>query len=263
MNLRSLNETTTLLSGALSIQICPFLRTVLLLFFIGGQVHAQDGPPCSLNLADLAQAPEFLGFRLGMSREQVRVRVPQMIFGKTNELGVSKTTINPHFDPRIDQSTFEGVRSVSLDLLDDRLTSVWIGYDSSFKVSSIDEFIKRISQSLHLPDAWKPWRSRGKQMNCANFQLTVTMVADGPSFRILDLDAEDLLAARRETKAEQDTTAVDANEEAAAIVGDKRNMLYYPARCQVIARIADVDRVIFKSPEEADKAGFKAAKNCE
>jgi hypothetical protein len=253
---------TALQTGALPIQLCCFLRTGLLLLLIGGQLHAQDGA-CSLHLADLAQAPEFLGFKLGMTREQVKVRVPQVVFGKTNELGVSKTTINPYFDPRIDQSTFEGVRSVSLDFLDDRLTSLWIGYDSSFKVNSVDEFIKRISQSLRLPDAWKPWRSRGQQMNCANFQLTVTMVADGPSFRILDLGAEDLLAARRETKAEQEATAADSNEEATVLVGDKRNKVYYPAGCQLAARIADVDRVTFKSPEEADKAGFKAARNCD
>jgi hypothetical protein len=262
MIFRSFIEMMALQARALPIQLCRFSRTILLLLLLSGQLHAQDGT-CSLNLANLSRAPEFLGFHLGMTREQVKVRVPQVVFGKTNELGVSKTTINPHFDPRIDQSTFDGVRSVSLDFLDDRLTSLWIGYDSSFKDNSVEEFVKRISQSLSLPEAWKPWRSRGRQMNCADFQLTVTMVADGPSFRIVDLGAEDLLAARRETRAELEATAAESNETTGAIVADKRSKVYYPAGCQLIPRIADVDRVIFKSTEEADKAGFKAAKDCD
>lgn len=255
-------EMTALPSGALTILLSRFSGPILLILLVSVQLHAQDGP-CSLNLANLPQAPEFLGFKLGMTKEQVKVRVPQVVFGKKDEVGLSKTTINPHFDPRIEQSTFEGVRSVSLDFLDDRLTSLWIGYDSSFKDNSVDEFIKRISQSLSLPNSWRPWRSRGQQLNCANFQLTVTMVAGGPSFRIVDMGAEDLLAARRETKAESESEAAETSVEVGAIVADKRNKVYYAAGCQLAAKISDVDRVIFKSPEEADKAGFKAAKDCE
>ena len=55
-------------------------------------------------------------------------------FGGTDPFGVSKTTINPYFDPNIDKTKFEGVRSISLDLLDERLTSLWIGFDETFKV---------------------------------------------------------------------------------------------------------------------------------
>jgi hypothetical protein len=231
------------------------------MLFVSGSLYAQTGK-CSLTLANIPQASELVGFQLGMTKAQVKTRVPQVVFGPMNELGVSKTTINPHFDPRIDQSGFAGVRTVSLVFLDDRLTSLWIGYDSSLNVNSVQEFVKKISQSLRLTDAWKTRRSRGKQLNSADFQLSVTMVADGPSFRILDLTAEDSVAARRETKAEQDVTAAESTEETAEVVADKRNKIYYPAGCQPAPTIAYSDRVIFKTAEEADKAGFKAAKTC-
>jgi hypothetical protein len=177
------------------------LQISLLMLFANVAVMAQAAP-CSLTLASLPPAPELFGLQLGMTKAQVKARIPQVVFGRTDALGVSKTTINPHFDPSIDQSTFTGVRSISLDFLDDKLTSLWIGYDSAFKVNTVEEFVNRVSQSLRLPDAWKAWRSRGKLMNCADFQLTATMVSDGPSFRILDLNAEEVVSNRRKAQAE-------------------------------------------------------------
>src|SRR5215217_8850374 len=123
---------------------------------------AQAAPAqCTKKAAELPAAPELSGFRLGMTKEQVKARVPQTVFGRTDPFGVSKTTINPYFDPTIDKSKFEGVRSISLDLLDERLTSIWIGFDETYKVHTVDEFVKRISQSLQVPDKWSSWRSTG------------------------------------------------------------------------------------------------------
>ena len=84
---------------------------------------------CTQKLSDLPPVPEFFGFHLGMTKEQIKAHVPQASFGKTDAFGVSKTTINPSYDPKIDKSKFEGVRSISLDILDNHLTSIWIGYD--------------------------------------------------------------------------------------------------------------------------------------
>ncbi|HVQ38376.1 MAG TPA: hypothetical protein VMS31_12630 [Pyrinomonadaceae bacterium] len=151
-----------------------------------------------MKLAQLPDAPELFGFRLGMTTEQVKARVPQVQFGKTTDFGVLQTSVNPDFDPKIDKTSFVGVRTVSLDFLDDGLTSLWFGYDSSFRWKTVDEFVAGISRSLQLPKAWTPWKSKGQQLRCADFQMTVTFVAEGPSFRILDLNAQEILTARRE-----------------------------------------------------------------
>ncbi|PWT83370.1 MAG: hypothetical protein C5B44_00740 [Acidobacteria bacterium] len=242
---------------------CPTrLFSILLLFVLSGLAQGQQAQ-CSLKLSELPAAPELVGFHLGMTKEQVKLKVPQVRFGKADDFGVSKTTINPFFDPRIDTSSFEGIRSISLDFLDDRLTSLWIGYDSSFKVPNVEEFTKRISQSLHLPNGWTPWRSRGQQMQCADFQLIVTMVADGPSFRMVDSKAEGVVAERREAKEEQDSASAETSEAAVEIVGDKRNGVYYTPGCHPNMEIPAADRLVFKSVDEANKAGLKPAKNCQ
>jgi hypothetical protein len=219
-------------------------------------------------MATLPAAPELLGLRLGMSRDQIKAVVPQTLFGRTDHFGVAKTTINPHFDPKIDQTKYQGVRSISLDLLDDRLTSLWIGYDETFQVKTIDEFVKVLSKSLQLDGNWSSWRSRGQQMRCADFQLIVSTLAGGPSLRLLDFAAEETIATRRQAKEEQDVAAEAAagggenGAPAPEIIGDKQTKTYYSNGCQPAKEIAETNKAVFKTAEEAEKAGFKLAKNC-
>lgn len=221
---------------------------------------------CTQKISDLPAAPELLGFRLGMTKDQVKALVPQTKFGRTDEFGVTKTTINPFFDPTIDKMKFASVRSVSLDFLDEQLTSIWIGYDETYRVQVIEEFTSAVSKSFKLPNAWSPSKGRGQQMRCAGFQLTVTTVAGGPSFRLLDLSADDTIAERRAAKEERDAAAEATTEggstEDATVAADKKTKTYFPNGCQAAKTISGDNLVVFKTAEEAEKAGFKIAKRC-
>jgi len=241
------------------------LRTItfsLLVFLLAQSASAQ----CTKKLSELPAAPELLGFRLGMTKDEIKSRVPQTVFGKADHFGVTKTTINPYFDPKIDKTKFESVRSVSLDLVDDRLTSLWIGFDETFKAHTAEEFVKLISPSLGVDANWSTWKSRGLQLRCTDFQMIVTTVAGGPSFRLLDIAAEDLIAERRQAKETQDalaeSNASGENTEAAEIIADKDSKTYYPDGCSPSKEIAEKHKVVFKTAADAEKAGFKAAKNC-
>src|SRR5687768_13662368 len=122
---------------------CGYIFLILLL------AHSASAQ-CTKKVAELPAAPELLGFQLGMTKDQIKARVPQTVFGRTDPFGVSKTTINPYFDPTIDKTKFAGVRSISLDLLDERLTSLWIDYDGEYKMKNTDDFVKLNSQTLWL-----------------------------------------------------------------------------------------------------------------
>jgi hypothetical protein len=222
-------------------------------------VHGQ----CTQKLADLPAATELLGFRLGMTKDEIKKMVPQTIFRKNDDFGVTKTTINPHFNATIDTTKFEGVRSVSLDFLDDRLFSLWIGFDETYKVHALDEFAKVISQALKIPEAWSAWRSGGKQMRCVDFQVTLQTVARGPSVRILDVLADDTIAARRQAKEERDAELSAAAENGnTEITGDRKTKTYYPNGCEAAKEVTAENRVVFRSVEDAEKAGFKVSKRC-
>jgi hypothetical protein len=243
-----------------SIQPIVLVLAFLLFSATSGLTQAQ----CTKRLSELPAAPELLGFRLGMSKEDVKVRVPQTAFGRADDFGVAKTTINPYFDPRIDKTKLEGVRTISLDLLDDRVTSIWIGFDETFKVQSVGDFVKLISQSLQVPEQWSSWKSRGQQLRCGDFQLIVTIVARGPSLRILDVAAEDTIAARRQAQEERESAleAESAEAETTEVIGDKHAKVYYSDGCQGAKEIKEANRITFKSAGEAEQAGFKLAKNC-
>lgn len=239
------------------------LRVVYLVLLFGAAAVTLKAQPCAQKLADLPEAPEFLGFRLGMTKEEIKARVPQTVFGRTDDFGVSKTTINPYFDPRIDKTKFESVRSISLDLLDERLVSLWIGYDETFKVQAVEDFVKLVSESLKVPTNWTTWKGRGQQLRCADFQLQVTTVARGPSIRILNIPAEDLIATRRREKEERDSLAQETKEDEEEVIADKQTKFYFPTTCQVPRVISETNKITFKTAEEAEKAGFKLAKGCQ
>ena len=232
----------------------------LLILLSASCVFAQEHK-CSMKLSELPDAPELFGFRLGMTRAQLKLRVPQVAFGKEDDFGVSKTSISPDFDPQIAKVGLVGVRTVSFDFLDGRLTSLWFGYDGSFKWKTVPDFVNGISQSLHLPDAWKPWKVRGQQLSCADFQMTVSIVAEGPSFHIIDETAAGMVAARREAKEAEDTAPEET--ESKEIIADTRVRVYYPGGCTASQEINVKDRLVFKTKEEAEKAGYKPARECQ
>ena len=210
-------------------------------------------PTCVLKIDQLADSAELRGFHLGMTYDQVKARVPQVQFGNADQFGVAKTSINPYFDPRIDKAGFADVRTISLDFLDGRLVTLWIGFESTFKWKSLDEFVAGMSKSLNLPAAWSPKRG-GRQISCAGFSVFASLIADGPDIRLTDETAQETIATRREE-------AAQAAE--ALVIGDQRTKLYYPAGCAGLESIAEPDRVRFKDKDEAEKAGFKLAKDCQ
>ncbi len=235
------------------------LASVLVVLITTGAA-AQD--QCKIKISDLTQSAELRDFRLGMTMDQVKARVPQVVFGPTDQLGTSKTTINPYFDPNIDKSGFADIRSISLDFFDGRLVSLWIGYEPTFKWQSVEDFVTGISTALSLPAAWSSWKGRGQQLRCVDFEMTVSIIARGPSFRIFDLTAEEALTVRRNI-AEEARAAVEENDEdSEEITGDKQNKIYYLSGCQPTKEISEANRVVFESADAAEKAGYKRAKNC-
>lgn len=238
-----------------------YILALVFLVLPVGNVIAQDRQ-CRVKLSELPQAAELSGFRMGMTMDQVKARLPQVVFGRTDDLGTSKTTINPYFDARIDKAGFVDVRTVSLDFLDGRVTSLWIGYEPTFTWTTVADFVKGISRSLSLPDPWSPWKSQGQQLKCADFQVTVSIVARGPSFRILDLTADATLTARRIAQEEEKEALAENSEEEAEILGDKQSKIYYPADCEMAKEISLSNRTSFKTALDAEKAGFKPGKEC-
>lgn len=207
----------------------------------------------------MPDSTELFGLHLGMTLAQVKTRIPQIEFGPVDEFGVSKTTFNPSFHPAADHAAFAGVRSISLDFLDERLISLWLGYESSFKWQTVPDFVTGISQSLHLPNAWQQWKVRGNRIRCADFQATVSLLAGGASFHLTDETAQQTIAARREAREQE---AEDAAENGRGIMADKQRKVYYSNSCVPPSDLKEKEVIFFKTSEEAEQSGYKQATNC-
>ena len=208
---------------------------------------------CTTKIDQLPAAAELRGFHLGMTYEEVKARVPQIQFGAADQFGVAKTSINPGYDRSFDQASFADVRTISLDFLDARLVDLWIGYEGTFKWQSLDEFVNGISKALNLTAAW-PVKRGGRHLTCDGFSVSASLVAGSPGIRITDEPAQETIATRREEAA----AAAEA-----LVVGDLRNKTYYPSDCDGRDAIPAPSRVTFKDKDEAEKAGYKLAKDCE
>lgn len=175
---------------------------ILLLLIANAFAQAQGEATCTLTPQQLAQAAELKGLWPGMTAEQVKLVVPSIVLGRKDALGLSKTSFSPDFNPKINKASWAGIRTVSLDFLDERLFSIWIGYNEAYRLKSADEVVKAITQSLKLTGAWEA-KGRGQQLTCGDFQLVVTVVAGSPALRITDESVRATWEKRRTDKEEQ------------------------------------------------------------
>jgi hypothetical protein len=216
---------------------------------------AQPGT-CTLKIDQLPESAELRGFRVGMTFDQAKAHVPQITRARRDEFGVAKISINPFYDPSFDKTLFADVRTISLDFLDDRLVSLWIGYESSFKWQTLDDYVAGMSKSFTLPAAWSIKRG-GRQLNCDGFTVFASVIAGSPSIRISEDAAQETIAARREE------AAAAAEAAAAMVIGDQGTKLYYSSDCSALAGVKEATRIKFKDKDEAEKAGYKLAKDCQ
>ncbi len=229
---------------------------VLLLVITTVTIASAQQSNCSAKIDQLPDAPELRGFHLGMTYDQVKARVPPIQFGRPDQFGVAKTSINPSFGPQFDKASFADVRTISLDFLDGKLVTLWIGYESTFKWQKLDEFVNGMSKSLNLPAAWPPKRG-GQQLTCDGFSVLASVIAGSPGIRLTNEAAQETIANRREEAA----AAAEAAE--AAVIGDQRTKLYYLSDCSAREKVPEANRVTFKDKDEAEKAGYKPAKVCQ
>jgi len=228
------------------------LLSLLVAMFCTCVVANAQSTSCPLKPDQLANAPELFGVRLGMTPPEVKTLLPLVQFGRPDPFGVMKTSFNPHFDSRVDKTAFPDVRTISLEFLDGKLVTLWIGYEATFKWPKLDQFVANFRKSLSVPADW-PVKRNGRELSCDGFSLFASIIGGGPGIRITDDTAQDLIAARVEA-------ALDAEEK--EVIGDIRTRSYYTADCAARDQVPQASRAVFKNKDEAEKAGYTLSKDC-
>ena len=175
------------------------LAFILIFLFACASVISAQEAKCSLKLADLPSISELRGFHIGMTIDQVKARFPNIRLRPADEFGFTALNIFPDYETGIDKAAFAGVRSISLEFVDGRVSSVWIGYDKTFKWQTLEEFEAGMTAALKLPNAWRT-KFRTRLLGCADFTVAVIPVGESPSIKINDEAARELLEKRKAAK---------------------------------------------------------------
>jgi len=131
-----------------------------------------------------AQDRGINGLKLGMTLEQVLALFPGSkddeevranLADSNNQLGLSNLIIRP--EKFTSKAEFEGISQISLTLLDNRVSTLYVGYDAP-QAGHLDEFVSKFAKGRKLPPA-KSWATRVglddklKTMKCKDFEIKV------------------------------------------------------------------------------------------
>lgn len=122
---------------------------------------------------ELTQAPELRGFKLGMTLDQIKSKYPSVAIPAANEFGLTKITLSPSMMNTTQHPELSDTKSITLEAVDGRLSSIKVKYTNAQKWTSVDEFLRRISESFNLDGDWEKSKS-SKEMKwlwCNGFHL--------------------------------------------------------------------------------------------
>lgn len=163
-----------------------------------------------------AQSPEIRGVRLGMTTEQLlssftdeynRNRINEAISWskRPNSYGFGRFDLRPApGDPR-----FAGVSYMTLEIVDERVTSFHIGY-SGPEWNSVGQFVARLSEALRLPTAsWDPPVDSQQSLKCNGFEVDAYVSRQNFQnwVRVQDTSVSRVVSERRQTAKEKERQA--------------------------------------------------------
>lgn len=185
---------------------------VAVLVAAAGLAHAsaQQAATCTLKVS---QAPQLRGLRLGMTTSELVARYPRMTPPRANDLGQAKLSFDGLKD--FDAVAFEGVNSVLVNFIDDRLVEFAVHYEGK-PWDDMDQFLAQFRESLKLPAGWAgEGQGQGhnvRSLSCDGFRIETG--PDGwaahwlmPWVRVWQPGAEDVVERRAAEKRERQRRA--------------------------------------------------------
>jgi hypothetical protein len=177
-------------------------------------VETNDKPPVPVRATWLTMAEErgINGLRLGMTTEQVLALFPGSkvdeevrvsLSRPVSPLGVSGFRIVP--ENYSSRAKFEGITQIIFTLLDNRVSALYVGYDSTTTWGHVDDFVTKFSRGRKLPPAesWETYVGMDdqlKSMKCKDYEISVFAGGANVSVnyvQMIDLTARKKLKERR------------------------------------------------------------------
>ena len=177
-----------------------------------GQTPSGPAAKCGLTRA---QAPEIRGIRLGITSQQLLAMFPDDAnHQRINEAIKQSKRADQYgfgrFDLRSDIETrdprFAGVNYISIEMVDERVTTLTIAYAGP-EWNTVGQFVAKLSEALHLPLAsWDPGTESSQSLKCDGFMVNAYLGQEN-TVRVLDTSARGVVANRRQMVKEKERQA--------------------------------------------------------
>ncbi len=179
---------------------------------VSAETNQKPPVPVRATWLSMAEDRGINGLKLGMTTEQVLALFPGSrvdeevrlsLSRPPSPLGVSGFTIRP--EKYSSKAKFEGISQVMFTLLDNRVSTLYVGYDDSTTWGHVDEFVTKFSRGRKMPPAenWEPYvgmDTQLKTMRCRDYEITVFAGGSNASVnyvQLVDLTARQKLKERR------------------------------------------------------------------
>jgi hypothetical protein len=168
----------------------------------------QDKAKCTLTLASI---PAVNGLKPRMTTDEVLALFPgskedgevrALLSRPASQFGGSELLIRP--DKYESKEKFAGIKQISFDLLDGRVSNLTVGYNGP-EYSHVDKFVTKFVEGTNLPaaDQWEAYVGMDTQMKtltCADVEVRVFAGGQGGNLNYIlmrDLTADKELKDRR------------------------------------------------------------------
>ena len=191
--------------------VLTLMASVALLTVGQTPTRSSTASRCSLTRE---QAPELRGIRLAMSVEQLLSLFPENSHRQviTNAVRESKRADRfglARFDLLLDREVanprFAGVNYITIELIDERITSFHVAYAGP-EWKSVDQFVTKLSEALRLPNsAWESGGESLRSLKCDGFRVDAHASNQIPAswVRVQDTSAYRVVEDRREAAKEK------------------------------------------------------------
>lgn len=171
-------------------------------------------PACQLK-----QTPELNGFRIGMTADEVKDNLADssMFEAKrsaVNKIGAQAVQI---LGSELKDEYAEGIEDINLTFVDKRLAVIKATYNASMTWSTAQDFFKKLSEKLGLPQpsSSNPTRGRGNEkykIVCTGFTVGMAYAFGvSPNVTIYDTAAQTLVEERNKSNPDGEVKEIRVN----------------------------------------------------
>ena len=191
------------------------LALLALLVCMAATIQAQSPNASSQCTLSVAQSPEIRGIRLGLSVDKLLLLFPEDANRNAIQQGVRDSKRADNYgmarfdlraDPAVTNARFSGVGVITVEMLDEHVTSFYVSYDGPYW-KSVDQFIGKLSEALKLPsvDNWKMEAGdSSRSLQCNGFSVSVHTSGGANNYVwVRDASVQESVKDRREASREK------------------------------------------------------------